>query len=363
MKRLRYPVMKQRLTILSATFLLLTSVAVSQHCGGPCEVPRGADPVSPNPRYTLTEGPESANWRYLFNWFWTENGKPLHRVEKTLKALPCRDFGYRRMFVSPAGNGFLVTGNAYTQRKSQGKEPPLFVFCSPKGRRLVTVGLKEVAQAWELRKGPCPGCGAECCADMLYVFAREPHLSRNKAFVELELCGTGREIAFCLPLGVPVLDRDRFDGLLAEAQWASLDDGQRKAKRQEIAGWIRKLGSKNPAVNREASWRLRTYGYLARGPLKKAGAATESADLRRSLAAVVERLSPWNGRWQDMTRSLPLLSRLLSHPDAGVSETTLERVHRLLPDTAELSAPQAAQWIRKHRGELKWNEAAGHYQN
>ncbi len=98
------------LSLLPCLVLIAPGVR-AQHCGGPCEVPRGADPVSADPKYALTMGKEKANWRYLFNWIWTENGEKKHRLEKVLGAPPLRDFGYRRMFVSPAGNGFLVTGN------------------------------------------------------------------------------------------------------------------------------------------------------------------------------------------------------------------------------------------------------------
>ncbi len=66
--------------------------ALGQHCGGPCEVPRGADPVSANSKYTLTEGIEVDDWRYLFNWYWTVDGEQKHRVEAALAALPARDF-------------------------------------------------------------------------------------------------------------------------------------------------------------------------------------------------------------------------------------------------------------------------------
>ncbi len=62
-------------------FVLMAASARAQHCGGPCEVPRGADPVSANPKYALTAGKERQNWRYLWHWISTEDGKQKYRME------------------------------------------------------------------------------------------------------------------------------------------------------------------------------------------------------------------------------------------------------------------------------------------
>ena len=110
---------------MSSTLLALAAV-VAQHCGGPCEVPRGADPVSADPKYALTAGKERADWRYLWNWVWTEDGVEKHRLEQVFRAPPLCGFGYRRVFVSPAGNGFLVTGNPYAGKYQTCREAPLF---------------------------------------------------------------------------------------------------------------------------------------------------------------------------------------------------------------------------------------------
>jgi len=112
--------------------VLLSSPLAAQHCGDICEVPRLLDPVSPVPAYTLSPGVETASWRWLSNWWWTENGVQKHGLEQAFAVSPLRDFARRQVFVSPAGNGFLVTGNSYTNRSREiGEEPPLFVFCDP----------------------------------------------------------------------------------------------------------------------------------------------------------------------------------------------------------------------------------------
>lgn len=84
------------------TNLLLCILSLAPpHCGGPCEVPRGADPVSADARYSLTRGPEKSDWRYLFDWIRTGNGEPKHRLEDSLRAPPLRDSGYRRLSQTP----------------------------------------------------------------------------------------------------------------------------------------------------------------------------------------------------------------------------------------------------------------------
>ena len=148
MNRVKFPML---VGLVAAVLLSTAPPCAAQHCGGPCEVPRPAGPpVSPNPRFTLVPGKEKTSWRYLHNFIWTEDGVQKFRLEKTLSSPQMITFGYRRIFVSPAGNGFLVTGNAYARgdkfllsgRTHAGKAP-LFVFCDPRGTPIVEVRLKQ----------------------------------------------------------------------------------------------------------------------------------------------------------------------------------------------------------------------------
>lgn len=327
---------------------VLCVLAAAQHCGGPCEVPRGADPVSADPKYALAAGKEKANWRYLHNWIWTEDGVEKHRLEATLGAAPCGDFGYRRMFVSPAGNGFLVTGNPYVRSKA----PPLLVFCDPEGNRLVEVSLERGLTEKERKKGPCPNCD---CADVLYVFAADPTLSANGCFVELEAAETRRRVGFFLPLGVPVSDRAKFETVLAEAEWAALAAERREPEKKEIDALVDDLDADDPDVRAKASDALVAKGFLALDAIRKARARTTSEEVRSRAGAIEGQLKPRGGTDID----LGLLGKLLTYPDEDVVRAVRARLKRILPD---LKDEDAAAWIEKNRARLKWNAAKGRYE-
>lgn len=284
---------------------LLAALLAAQHCGGPCEVPRGADPVDGG-RFSLTAGPEKGNWRYLFNWVWTEDGNPLHRVEGTLGDEPCVSFGYRRMFASPAGNGFLVTGNGYTKAEA----PPLFVFCDPRGSRLLEVPLPEDQRT----AGPCPNCD---CAGVLYVFEEDPHLSPSGGWVELR---TNRLHGFYLPLGVPVDDRAAFERILGEH--AEAVDG--------IGALVRALDDDDPDARARAADGLVAAGYAAFPALHDALAKPPSEEVRELAGRILSQLKPREG-YEAVLRNGALLEALSEFPAEPVARAARTlRIHEAM---------------------------------
>lgn len=336
--------------------------AASQHCGGPCEIPRGADPISANPRFTLVMGKETDNWRYLFNWVWTQDGKPTHRLEEVLREPPFVGFGYRRMFVSPAGNGFLVTGNHYakTWRKyeSGGYEPMLFVFSDPKGNRLVELPLERMLTKPELQTRPCLNC--DCCEDVLHAFAVDPVLSKNGCFVELQAFGTHRPIAFFLPLGLPILDKGAFEQVLADAEWARVPESKRETEQAAIATAIEELGSDDPEGRARAKEALTAKGFLALSALRRARSTAE--DGRKQLDEILEELRPYRTPgWEALTRDIGLLSSLLSYPDRDVVRIVHQRLGEIVPSVSKLDPPATITWLEKHRSGLRWDAEEGRY--
>jgi hypothetical protein len=343
--------------MLTNLFLGLLSFA-PQDCGGPCEVPRGADPVSADARYSLTPGPEKANWRYLFNWIWTENGEAKYRLEEALREPPLRDFGYRRMFVSPAGNGLLVTGNPYSSRLRVGKAAPLFVFCDPKGKILVDLPMEHMLTEPERQLGKCPGCGR---ADVLYVFEQDPSLTANGCFVELTVCATHRQLAWFLPLGLPVLDKTKFEATLAAAEWEAVTEARRASLRQEIDAARRDLGSSDPERCKKATDALVNAGFLALAAVRRASQGSDPAAARA--AAIAARLRPWRvAGWDAMALDLPLHRALLDYPDADVVAAVLARLQSMLPPLLVKDGKGIAAWLDQHKAELKWNAAKARYE-
>lgn len=346
-------------TSIAVSFLCWSAAAASaQHCGGPCEIPRGAGPVASNPRFTLSEGIETANWRYLFNWFWTEDGVQKHRLEAALGAPPLSDFGYRRMFVSPAGNGFLVTGNPYAGKRLHGREPPLFVFCDPEGHRLLDLSLFDAVPEDDRRLGPCPGC--TCCVDVLYVFREDPRLSANGCFVEL---GTRfRDISFFLPLGLPVLDRSAFDAVLEKAEWATVPPHEVEACERAIRARLADLAADDLDIRTRAAAALVAHGYLALSATREARSQSDSGNFRARAKAVESELRPWaTAGWDAMATDLGLLGSLLAYPDERVVRAAHERVQQIVPAVLGMNAASSAVWIEVHRAELKWNADEGRY--
>lgn len=273
---------------------LLAALLAAQHCGGPCEVPRGDDPVAGG-KYSLTAGKEKDNWRYLFNWIWTDDGVPTYPVEGTLSRL---GFGYRRMFASPAGNGFVVTGNAYTKSEA----PPLLVFCDPQGNRLVEWTLPED----ERTAGPCPDCD---CKDVLWVFDEEARLSESGGYVEMRT--KKRAIHFYLPLGAPVADRAAFERVLG-------------GEGTDVGALIRALDDDDPGVRSRAIEELLAVGYAAFPALHD---ARPSEEIRRLL----RHLKPREG-YEALARDEALLERLAEFPEEPVARAARRRLAELRVD-------------------------------
>ncbi|MDG1984985.1 MAG: hypothetical protein P8M11_10480 [Planctomycetota bacterium] len=349
--------------IQACCLMVFAAPAAGQHCGGPCEVPRGADPISVNPRFRLVMGEEKENWRYLFNWVWTQDGTPTHRLEGVLKKPPFLGFGYRRMFVSPAGNGFLVTGNpyakAYVAHEPGGFEPMLFIFCDPKGQRLVELPLERMLTEQERQTRPCLNC--DCCKDVLYAFAEDPALSQNGCFVELSAWSTQRPIAFFLPLGLPILDRGAFEKVLAASAWARVPESKRKAEQAAIATAIVGLCSDEPDVRGRAKQALSAKGFLALSALEQAASATAGG--REDLDEVLVGLRPYGpDGWEALTTDLGLLSSLLSYPDQDVVRIVHERLARIVPNVSQLAPPATITWLDEHRSGLGWNAEQGRYE-
>ncbi len=340
--------------------------AVAQHCGGPCLVPRGADPISANPRFTLVPGKEKDNWRYLFNWIWTEDGKPKHRLENVLNKAPLSGFGSRRMFISPDGNGFLVTGNAYAKPRYQRRyddesyQPMLFVFCDPTGKRLVELPLAQMLTKKEQQIGSCLNC--KCCKDVLHVFAMDPALSKNGCFVDLQAYGTKRPISFFLPLGLPILDKGKFENYLAAAQWERVLKSQRKSEREAIASSIGELESEDSASRSRARKAIAAKGFLALSALQRAH-PTAAVDASMQIDVLLEELSPYpTAGWQALTTDLGLLSSLMTYPDNDVVRIVHQRLGRIVPDVRELGVPATITWLAENRSRLKWNSDQSRYE-
>lgn len=264
------------------------------------------------------------------------------------------------MFVSSAGNGFLVTGNSYAKRALDEREPPLFVFCDPEGKILTEVPLFRALEPEERKAGQCPAC-SDCCQDILYVFAEDPALSENGCFVELTLFHTVRKLSFFLPLGLPVEDRSAFETVLEEAEWSALKPAEVEQQRQTIGKLLADLGADHLSVRTSAADGLVAFGYLARRMIREAKESSPSGNYRARCTAVQARLQPWNGRWATMTRDLGLLLHLLSYPDPEVVRATRERAGRLLAVPSVLDATTCAEWIRENRAELRWDALAGRY--
>jgi hypothetical protein len=314
--------------------MALILALLAQHCGGSCEVRRGAPPVSPNPKYGLVEGKEKADWRYLFNWIWTEDGKELHRLEGALRADPCVHFGFRRMFVSPAGNGLLVSGNSYVARIT---DPPLFVFLDPRGRLLTQVTLPPE----ERRPGPCLNCD---CKDVLYLFDEDPRLEEDGCFVTLK---TNRARHFFLPLGAPVADRAGFLDRLAELECAGLPP----AERQEIDARVRELDSEDPSTREKAASSLIAKGYRALPALRAIRGASE--EVKDAVARIERRLKPSN--LSQLPIDLDVLAALLSYPEKPVADAARAQLGRILPEAVD------ADWIRRNKPRLIWDASQGRY--
>jgi hypothetical protein len=340
-------------------FLIGAGSVEGQHCGGPCEVPRGVDPVSTNPRYTLSEGIEVANWRYLFNWFWTVNGEQQFRVESSLASLPARDFGFRRMFVSPSGNGFLVTGNPFAGQYLKGKEPPLFVFFDPEGKQLSVVSLFQAVEANGRKLGQCPNCD---CADVLYVFAQDPTLSDNGVFVELRPYRSN-PISFFLPFGCLVRDRRSFEDALEAAEWSRLSGEEAEQEKEAIQFLIGALNSDDVKVRSEASEAILAKGFLARTAINRAKFASLSGNIRARAKVVETNLRPLGGSTKEsMSTDLGLLSSMLSYSEPEVVQSLRLQLQRILPQLEGLAPEEYVAWIAEHRKSLKWNAAIGQYE-
>lgn len=343
---------------LTLVALLLAGVdALAQHCGGPCEVPRPAAPaVSPNPRFTLTEGEEKADWRYLHNYVWTEDGEPLYRLEETLSSPPLI-FAQRRIFLSPAGNGFLVTGNPYLESGRTAADPSLFVFCRRDGEPLVRVSLRAALSDEELVPGPCPaGCG---CEDVLYVFERDPVLSANEAFVEVVAAGTGRVLSVFLPLGAPVEDRQAFELRLAALDWARVPAVERDQRGAEIDALVAALDHADAGVRAEAEDGLVAAGYLALSALRSRGDEEPSEERTRRGRDLEARLRPWaDVGYERMAIDLDLLTGLLADPEAPVVAAARSRLAEVLP---EVEGQDWRAWIEERRGRLRWDPTQGRY--
>ena len=345
--------------------LSIGTPSAAQHCGGPCEVPRPAGPpISANPRFTLVPGKEKSSWRYLHNFIWTEDGEQKSSLYKTLSSPQMIAFGYRRIFVSPAGNGFLVTGNAYARGdnfllsgRTHARIAPLFVFCSEEGTPLVEVSLREGLTKEEIKRGPCPSC--KCCKDILYVFKKDPALSANGCFVELDAAGSGRTLSFCLPLGAPIKDRAAFENRLAELEWARIPADLRRQKRAEIQALVAELGGDDAQLRAEADKGLVALGFLALPVVRASRTQTESKEQRARIRGIEERLKPWAATgYERMSVDLDLLAALLSYPEAAVVKAVRTRLAQLLPDEG---ASDWGPWIKKHRDRLQWDSKLRRY--
>ena len=352
--------------LIAAVLLSAAPSTAGQHCGGPCEVPRpAAPPASPNLRFKLGQGKEKTNWRYLHNFIWTVDGVEKFRLEKTLSSPQMIAFGYRRIFVSPAGNGFLVTGNAYARGrkfllsgKTHAGTAPLFVFCDPRGTPIVEVRLQQELTKEELKTGPCPSCD---CKDILFVFKKDPALSANGCFVELQAAGTGRPISFFLPLGAQIKNRAAFEDRLAALEWARIPSELQAAKRAEIKKLVTALDNTHFKTRVDAGKSLTEMGFLALPSIRAGRSLAGSAEKQLRLRPIEEQL--WRRWWaadghENVSVDLDLLTDLLTYPEEAVVKAVRARLSQILPKEG---ASDWGDWIKKHRDRLQWDKALGRY--
>lgn len=343
---------RRALTLLLAILGAQTATCTlrAQHCGGPCEVMRGAKP-RPNGKYSLT----------TWHWAWQENNRTVHKLKALRKKVYAAGFGYHRAFPSPAGNGFLVTGNPYSFRRAQKANPSLFVFYSPRGKSLLDLGMLHVLRPKERKLGKCPSC--HCCEDVLHVFEKDPALSPNACFVELTAVRSLRKIAFFLPLPVPVFDRARFESILTSLEWRQLGDARREKLEAAIARDIAALQSEAEAERQRASEALLARGYLARDALRKAREASSSESFRALVSSLEARLRPWqHSGWPAMRRDLDLLRVLVSDTRRLTAEAAKRHLDTLLPHVREMGIKDALSWLDENTARLDWNKDAARYE-
>ncbi len=332
----------------------------AQHCGGPCEVARIIDPVTFNPRYSISEGVERSNWRWMHNWYWTEHGVQRHHLEPMFQAPPLRDFARRFVFVSPSGNGFLVTGNPYADAsKLEGREPPLIVFCDPQGKRLAEVMLTQVAEEQDRRRGPCPSC--TCCEDILYELQEAPTLSANGCYVDI--LDRRNWLRFWLPFECLVRDRNAFDAALEAAEWSQFSSTERAQQREQIAALLVELGVDDLDVRTRAAAGLTAKGYLALTAVRRAHYESKSGNFRARAKAVELQLRPLaSAPWEQLPRDLGLLGALLTYQEPDVVKAIQTRLQHIVPQVAGMDVDHCTAWIKQHSSELTWNAAKGHYE-
>ena len=329
----------------------LTLPASAQHCGGPCEVPRPAGPViSLNPRFSLTPGEEKANWKYLDNYHWTVDGEPKANLFETLSS-PMATFASRRIFVSPAGNGFLVSGNPYSKEFRRGiggeaaAQTRLFVFCDDR------VTLREGLSREEIQLGPCPSnCG---CEDILYSFEADPQLTKNGFYVRLLAAKTKRPVTYCLPLGMLIQDVSAFEERLSELEWQRIPEDHHADKHEEIAMLIDVLDSNDFIVRTTAEESLLKLGFLALPAIREALRNETTLEENWRLKQMEPLLKPWAGEgYEAMGVDLDLLGGLVDYSERPVALAAQAQLKRLIPN---VETDDWQQWLQTHRNKLRWN--------
>lgn len=334
-----------------------------QHCGGPCEVPRSVPPISHSFQYQLTAGTEVANWRYLFNWHWTVDGVQKYSLEKTLSQPPCRNFAFRRMFVSPAGNGVLVTGNPYVKSHIQhaGKETCLFVFCAPDGEIVDRIPIEEVLGQRDLRPGPCPSCE---CQDVLYRFFQDPRMSINDCYVTWGGMRDNWDLNYFLPLGCLVENRKAFEKALVVADWARLERGNRRVEtEQQLSQQIEALQSADPLRFKSAIQDLLKIGLVAKDSLENAQQESESGSFRGRAQFVLDRLRPAADlTWEELARDRDMLATLLHFEEVRVRKRVRASLTRLVPAIEDIPEEQWSAWLQENYHQLHWDARQQQYQ-
>lgn len=339
--------------------ILWAAPSWAQHCGGSCEVMRpAAPPVSLNPKFQLVAGKEKKNWAYLHNFIWTENGNQKHQLMKTLASPTLVAFGYRRIFVSPAGNGFLVAGNPYVNshpRYGTGRiaqKTPLFVFCNERGKILTQIDLVKALKPEEVVTGDCPeNCG---CKDILYVYEKDPAISKNGLYVNLVTRKTKRTISFCLPFGSLIKNRKNFENRLAELEWEQQPVNQRDMIKNQINGLIKELDSPNGNARDTAEKSLLQEGFLALPQIRLVLNKTNSPEVTCRLQKIESQLQPWTAKgYESLSKNLTFLKGLLSFSEKGVVNAVENRLSQLIPTA---NTTDWAAWLDQHLHKLQWND-------
>ncbi|MEK7485085.1 MAG: hypothetical protein AABZ60_12225 [Planctomycetota bacterium] len=303
------------------TFVFLSVYA--QHCGPFIGIETSTDS---NKNYRISLVREKRNpWNYLA--FTVQENLSLPKLEqidqkvdwdvvpvKFSFKLPILDYFYKAyIFVSPTGNGFVVTGFPYyTVYGSKKQDDPILLhFYTMEGKLQKELKLQEVATPEEISF-----CGshqhhsdqdlwgnflavskAEGCV-IYYTFADRPRLSEEGQYLEFCMAKTRRSISFFLPLQMLVTDKSSFES--------------------ELESWL-----------------------------------TQDNNEKTSISL-------------DFRKDLNLFQVLLSYPNVKIQNATITYLCKRIPEPIHPKEKEPALWnecLEKYKNQLQWEEDSQHYRS